>query len=80
MKILVVDDEPGLRQTLTRILGAEGHATITAGDGEEALQRLATDDVDLVLCDLRMPGMSGLEMIEKYAANGGRALVVAMSA
>jgi two-component system response regulator AtoC len=80
VKILVVDDEPGLRQTLTRILGAEGHATITAGDGEEALQRLATDDVDLVLCDLRMPGMSGLEMIEKYAANGGRALVVAMSA
>ena len=80
MKILVVDDEPGLRQTLTRILGAEGHTTITAGDGQEALARLATEDVDLVLCDLRMPTMPGLEMIEKYTASGGRALIVAMSA
>ena len=80
MKILVVDDEPGLRQTLTRILGAEGHVTITAGDGQEGLARLEPDDVDLVLCDLRMPTMSGLEMIEKYAAGGGRALIIAMSA
>ena len=68
MKILVVDDEPGLRQTLTRILGAEGHVTITAGDGQEALARLEPDDVDIVLCDLRMPTMSGLEMIENEAA------------
>ena len=81
MRILVVDDEPGLRQTLTRILGAEGHSTLTASDGQEALARLEEeDDVDLVLCDLRMPKMSGLELIEKYNAKGGRALVVAMSA
>ena len=73
MKILVVDDEPGLRQTLTRILGAEGHATITAGDGEEALERLATDDVDLVLCDLRMPGMSGLEYDREVHGRAGAA-------
>ena len=81
MRILVVDDEPGLRQTLTRILGAEGHSTLTASDGQEALARLEEeDDVDLVLCDLRMPKMSGLELIEKYNAKGGRALIVAMSA
>jgi two-component system response regulator AtoC len=81
VKILIVDDEPGLRQTLSRILGAEGHTTITAGDGAEALERLSADEaVDLVLCDLRMPKMTGLEMIERYADAGGRALVVAMSA
>jgi two-component system, NtrC family, response regulator AtoC len=81
VKILVVDDEPGLRQTLARILGAEGHTVITAGDGAEALERLGADDgVDLVLCDLRMPKMSGLELIERYAGAGGRALIVAMSA
>jgi len=80
VKILVVDDEPGLRQTLTRILGAEGHATVTAGDGQEGLTRLADEDIDLVLCDLRMPTMSGLEMIERYTSGGGKALIVAMSA
>ena len=80
MKILVVDDEPGLRQTVSRILGAEGHTVGTASEGEEALNKLSTDDVDLVLCDLRMPKMDGLEFIERYTSGGGHALVIAMSA
>ncbi|MFI5241905.1 MAG: sigma-54-dependent transcriptional regulator [Gemmatimonadales bacterium] len=80
MRILVVDDEPGLRQTVSRILGAEGHSVGTAGEGEEALAKLAAEDVDLVLCDLRMPRMDGLEFIEKYTGSGGHALVIAMSA
>ena len=80
MKILVVDDEPGLRQTVSRILGAEGHMVNTASEGEEALSKLASDDVDLVLCDLRMPKMDGLEFIERYTSGGGHALVIAMSA
>jgi two-component system, NtrC family, response regulator AtoC len=80
VKILVVDDEPGLRQTVSRILGAEGHTVGTASEGEEALTKLATEDVDLVLCDLRMPKMDGLEFIERYTSGGGHALVIAMSA
>jgi len=80
VKILVVDDEPGLRQTVSRILGAEGHTVNTAGEGEEALSKLSADDVDLVLCDLRMPKMDGLEFIERYTSGGGHALVIAMSA
>jgi len=80
VKILVVDDEPGLRQTVSRILGAEGHTVGTASEGDEALSRLATEDVDLVLCDLRMPKMDGLEFIERYTSGGGHALVIAMSA
>jgi two-component system response regulator AtoC len=80
VKILVVDDEPGLRQTVSRILGAEGHSVGTAGEGEEALSKLSSEDVDLVLCDLRMPKMDGLEFIERYTSGGGHALVIAMSA
>ncbi len=80
MKILIVDDEPGLRQTLDRILGSEGHDTATAANGDDALSSLARDDVDLVLCDLRMPAMGGLEFLERYEAQHGRALVIAMSA
>jgi two-component system response regulator AtoC len=80
VKILIVDDEPGLRQTLDRILGSEGHDTATAANGDDALSSLARDDVDLVLCDLRMPAMGGLEFLERYEAQHGRALVIAMSA
>ncbi|HXE61762.1 MAG TPA: sigma-54 dependent transcriptional regulator [Gemmatimonadaceae bacterium] len=80
MKILIVDDEPCLRQTLDRILGAEGHETATASHAAEALDTLARNDADLVLCDLRMPTMGGLEFLERYEAQRGRALVIAMSA
>ncbi len=80
MKILIVDDEPGLRQTLDRILGAEGHETATASHAAEALDTLARNDADLVLCDLRMPTMGGLEFLERYEAQHGRGLVIAMSA
>lgn len=80
MRILVLDDEPGLRQTVSRILAAEGYDTSTAADGEDALARIAENDADIVLCDLRMPRMSGLDFIDAYAARNGRALVIAMSA
>ena len=80
MKILIVDDEPGLRQTLDRILGAEGFDTATASHAAEALETLASSDADLVLCDLRMPTMGGLEVLERYDAQHGRGLVIAMSA
>jgi len=80
VKILIVDDEPGLRQTLDRILGAEGFDTTTASHAAEALETLARCDADLVLCDLRMPTMGGLEFLERYEAQHGRGLVIAMSA
>jgi two-component system response regulator AtoC len=76
----VIDDEPALRHTLSRILGAEGHDVDAAGDGEEALAKLAHGDMDIVLCDLRMPRLGGLEFLERYHAAGGSALVIAMSA
>ncbi|HEX6964722.1 MAG TPA: sigma-54 dependent transcriptional regulator [Gemmatimonadaceae bacterium] len=80
MNILIVDDEPALRQTLSLILGADGHQTVTASDGDEALAHATAGDVDIVLCDLRMPKVDGLEFIDRYRASGGSALIIAMSA
>jgi two-component system response regulator AtoC len=80
MNVLVVDDELGLRQTLTLILKAEGHDVRAACDGADALRQLADAPADIVLCDVRMPGLDGLAFLERYAASGGSALVIMMSA
>jgi two-component system response regulator AtoC len=80
VNILVVDDELGLRHTLTLILGAEGHETRAAANGEAALEMLAQADADLILCDVRMPEVDGLEFLDRYRATSGRGLVIMMSA
>ena len=80
MNILVVDDELGLRHTLTLILQAEGHAVRAAADGAAGLERLAEAPADLIICDVRMPGLDGLAFLEKYREAGGTALVIMMSA
>jgi two-component system response regulator AtoC len=80
VRILVVDDEPALRHTVSRILADEGYEVATASDGEEALARAATLSPAIILCDLRMPRLGGLEMLERYRADGGSALVIAMTA
>lgn len=57
--ILIVDDEASMRRVLTRWFQLGGYATLTAGSGEEATEVLENNEVDIVLLDLRMPGMSG---------------------
>jgi two-component system, NtrC family, response regulator AtoC len=80
MNILVVDDELGLRHTLTLILQAEGHTVRAASDGAAGLERLGESPADLIICDVRMPGLDGLSFLEKYKEMGGTALVIMMSA
>ena len=80
MNVLVVDDELGLRHTLTLILQAEHHAVRAASDGAAALELLAAAPAELILCDLRMPGMDGLTFLDRYKETGGSALVIMMSA
>jgi two-component system response regulator HydG len=66
--ILVVDDDPGLRESLERTLTREGYRVLLAFDGQGALERLHAGTVDLVLTDLRMPGLSGIELLRAARA------------
>jgi CheY-like chemotaxis protein len=67
-KVLVVDDDPAVRTSIDRVLSGKGYAVITAEDGEEALRKLNEEKYDLVYTDIRMPGMSGLEVAEQVRA------------
>ncbi|HZW01906.1 MAG TPA: response regulator transcription factor [Candidatus Deferrimicrobium sp.] len=60
--VLIVDDEPTLRETLAEALEADGLRVITAADGREALERFRADPPDLVLLDLMLPQVSGIEV------------------
>jgi DNA-binding NtrC family response regulator len=63
--VLVVDDEELYRRSLERILSRVGHEVSQARDGNEALAQVATGGLDLVLADIRMPGINGLELVRQ---------------
>ncbi len=65
---VVVDDGPVERMTGKALLGKLGFQVATASSGEEALQLLAQQPVDLVLCDISMPGMDGLALLQAASA------------
>ena len=67
-RILVVDDEAQIRAALARALDARGYEVDTAADGEEALDRVATGSPDVVVLDLNMPVMGGLEVTRRIRA------------
>ena len=64
-KVLVVDDDPVVGKSFDRVLSGKGYAVITASNGREALNKLEAEDYDVVFTDIKMPGMSGLEMAER---------------
>jgi nitrogen regulation protein NR(I) len=64
-KILVVDDEPGVRRAFEEILSARGHEILTTPDAEAAILRLESDDYDLVILDICLPRMSGLDALAR---------------
>jgi DNA-binding response OmpR family regulator len=70
MRVLVVDDEPMVREVLARYLQTEGFEVDTAGDGEQALDRFVTDTPDLVLLDLMLPRIDGLEVFRRMRVGG----------
>ncbi|MGI9626811.1 MAG: sigma-54-dependent transcriptional regulator [Longimicrobiales bacterium] len=80
MKVLLVDDDAGLRKSLSLILADAQHDVRTAADGEEGLQMAAADPPDVILCDVRMPRVPGLEFLKRYRDQGGEALVLVMTA
>ncbi|MGA4643547.1 sigma-54-dependent transcriptional regulator [Limisphaera sp. 4302-co] len=64
-RILIVDDDPGQRSLLESFLRGRGYVTLTASTGEEALAVLQREPVDLLISDVRMPGISGLETLRR---------------
>ena len=61
--LLVADDDPGLRESLERTLSREGYRVVLASDGRAALERVQSGGIDLIVTDLKMPGLTGLELL-----------------
>jgi two-component system response regulator MprA len=81
MKILIVDDERAVRESLRRALELEGYEIELAGDGSEALYRVeANDEPDAVILDVLMPGLDGLEVCKRLRRAGSRLPVLMLTA
>ena len=78
-KILIVDDDKLLQNSLDTIL-SEKYDTLIAGSGEEALRLLPSHDIDLVLLDIRLPGINGIETLSRIRQLNGEAVVIMMTA
>ncbi|MBR5857144.1 MAG: response regulator, partial [Bacteroidales bacterium] len=79
MKVLIVDDERSIRNTLKDILEFEGHNVDLAQDGKEGLDKALQGNYDVVFCDIKMPGMDGVEVLEKLVENGVDTSIVMIS-
>ena len=77
--ILIVDDEAGIRDSLSSILTEEGYAVESVGSGEECLARLGKQPIDLVLLDVWLPKMDGIETLERMRRDGHFPMVVMIS-
>jgi two-component system response regulator MprA len=80
MEILVVDDEQAVRESLRRALTLEGHDVSLAADGSEALKTIAASGPDLVVLDVMLPALDGLEVCRRLRAAGDRTPVLMLTA
>jgi two-component system chemotaxis response regulator CheY len=64
-KVMIVDDSSVVRQQVTSVLAEAGFGVVEASDGQEGLERLKSEEIALVLCDINMPRMNGLDMLER---------------
>jgi DNA-binding response OmpR family regulator len=79
-RILIVEDERHLAEALAHNLKFEGYETVVVGDGEAALERLAAEDFDLVVLDVMLPGISGLDVCRRLREAGNRVPVLFLTA
>src|SRR3970040_3024889 len=78
--LLIADDDPGLRESLERTLTREGYKVVLASDGNAPLERLQGGGIDLVLTDLKMPGLTGIEVLRAAKAIAPDADVILLTA
>lgn len=76
MRVLVADDDDAIRRLLVRVLSAGGYEPHEAADGDEVVAALEGGDFPLVLCDIEMPGVSGLELLERVDGDSRTAMVM----
>lgn len=70
LEVLIVDDEPAIRQVLAAHVGKAGYSVSQAGNGLTALERLSKGDVDVAICDIQMPDITGTEVLRRARAAG----------
>ncbi|WP_404383826.1 response regulator transcription factor [Caenispirillum salinarum] len=80
MRLLIVEDNPDLADTLRRLLAADGHAVDIATDGEGADATLSAEAFDLVVLDLGLPDMDGMEVLKNLRARGSETAVLVLTA
>jgi two-component system OmpR family response regulator len=80
MHLLIVEDDKYLSQSLVMALEEQGHSTQLAYDGEEASLALATSNYDLIVLDLNLPRLDGIEVLRRFRTKGGQAPVLILSA
>ena len=77
--ILVVDDEKNIREGLGKVLELDGYKVLLACDGKEAIQKLDRGDIDLVITDLKMPNLSGEEVLRKATSTSANLPVIILT-
>jgi DNA-binding response OmpR family regulator len=80
MKILVAEDEPIMQKTIALRLKKDGHDVITTDNGREALALITTENPDLVITDIMMPYVSGLEIVGSIRSSGKKLPVIVLTA
>ncbi len=80
MRLLVVDDDPSVREALALVLDLNGFEVATAIDGREAIRAFAIESPDAVILDVLMPGLDGLEVCRRLRATGNRTPVLMLTA
>src|SRR2546430_208118 len=78
--VLLVDDEDGIRQALDRFLTRLGYRVVQAANAAEALERQATETPELMLSDIRMPNMTGVELVPKALAHDSDLAIIMLTA
>jgi DNA-binding NtrC family response regulator len=80
IKVLIVDDDRDLCDNLGKILGMDGYRTVFAHDGARALEATAAEHPDVIILDIKMPGMDGMEVVKKLKEYSGQVAVIILTA